>query len=206
MVTSVELLNQSVSSYSVNANKQSKVTTEEADSGQVSTVSAMNQDTLELSVSTLSSTVYSKTESKGVDASTLAEIQEQVDQSTENLRSLVEKLILKQTKNAGLASLYGKNVTETNTTAVEQASQSISEDGEYGVKAVSDRIVEFAKTISGGDTAKLEELKEAIKEGFEQAGVEWGGELPSISQQTYDEVMRKLDEWAGVKTEDTASV
>ena len=196
MVTSVELLTQTQNTYTVNSNKQSQ-TTSVSTEDQISTVSSFNEDTLELSSSLLSSTVYSKSDSKDVSSASLQDILDQADLTTQNLKSLVEKVILKQTKNVSLAALYGKNVAATDTTAVEQAAMSVSEDGEYGVEAVSDRIVDFAIKISGGDTAKLEELKDAIKQGFEEAGVEWGGDLPSISQQTYDAIMKKLDDWAG---------
>jgi hypothetical protein len=82
------------------------------------------------------------------------------------------------------------------TADVEAAKQAISEDGEFGVKAVSDRLVDFAISISGGDKSKLSELISAIDEGFAAAKEALGGELPAISQQTYDETMRKLNEWA----------
>jgi hypothetical protein len=39
------------------------------------------------------------------------------------------------------------------------------------------------------------ELKNAIIQGFKEAKKEFGGKLPDISQRTYDEVMKKLDEW-----------
>ena len=73
----------------------------------------------------------------------------------------------------------------------------ISEDGPFGVKAVSDRIVDFAIAVSGNDTSKLGELKAAIDKGFEKARDAFGGTLPDICNRTYDEAMRKLDEWAG---------
>jgi hypothetical protein len=75
------------------------------------------------------------------------------------------------------------------------AETAISEDGEWGVKAVSDRIVQFAIAISGGDKTKYQELKDSIDEGFRQATKALGGELPGISQETYKEIMRKLDAW-----------
>ena len=72
----------------------------------------------------------------------------------------------------------------------------IAEDGEFGVNAVSDRIVAFAIAISGGDKSKLNTLKAAIDEGFQAVKDIMGGALPDISSKTYDEIMRKLDEWA----------
>ncbi len=76
-----------------------------------------------------------------------------------------------------------------------EAQQAISEDGYWGVKQTSDRIVEFAKALSGGDTSKAETLKNAFIKGYEQATKTWGKELPSISKDTYNAVIEKLDKW-----------
>ena len=35
----------------------------------------------------------------------------------------------------------------------------------------------------------------AFKKGFEQATQTWGGELPDISQRTYDAVLKKFQEY-----------
>ena len=74
-----------------------------------------------------------------------------------------------------------------------KATEAISENGYWGVEKTSARILEFAKTISGGDASKLEQLKSAFQEGFESAKEAFGGELPEISQQTYDKVMEGFD-------------
>ncbi|MGN0291831.1 MAG: hypothetical protein ACI4C5_07855, partial [Lachnospiraceae bacterium] len=59
----------------------------------------------------------------------------------------------------------------------------------------SDRIVEFAKALSGGDPEKADEMLAAFKKGFEQATAAWGKELPDISSRTYDAVVKKFDAW-----------
>lgn len=75
-----------------------------------------------------------------------------------------------------------------------QAEIEIGEDGYWGVEKTADRIIEFAKAISGGDPSKLKLLKDAVKEGFDMAE-ETLGELPEISKKTYTRVMEKFDEW-----------
>lgn len=118
-----------------------------------------------------------------------AEIKKMQASNNERLRSMVEDLI----QNQGTYSDYSDMAVNN----VDQMKQAISEDGEFGVKAVSDRIVKFAIAISGGDKTKLDMLKSAIEKGFEQARKALGGTLPDICNQTHDEVMKKLDEWAG---------
>jgi hypothetical protein len=157
-------------------------------------------DTVELGTRQETPITYEKVTKKKLDAADIAALKEQADAATENLRKLVEELILKKNKNDKAA----KDGTSEDLTAklgitaqdVEAAKQAVSEDGDFGVKAVSDRLVNFAIAISGGDKSKLSELTSAIDEGFAQAKKTLGGELPDISRQTYDETMRKLNEWA----------
>lgn len=127
-------------------------------------------------------------------------------QQTEQLRSLVESMMKEQGVQIGTADdmwrfLAGGNFTVTEAAKAE-AQKAISEDGYWGVEQTSERIVEFAKALTGGDTSKIEEMKEAFIKGFKAATAAWGKDLPSISQDTYDAVMEKFDKWAGI-TEET---
>ena len=45
------------------------------------------------------------------------------------------------------------------------------------------------------DPDKADEMLEAFKKGYKQAEEAWGGELPEISQKTYDAVLEKFDAW-----------
>ena len=157
-------------------------------------------DTVELGAKKESSVTYSNIASKKLDATDISALKAQADAATENLRRLVENLILKQNKNYKVSekdssenTLASLGITKAD---VDAATKAVSEDGEFGVNAVSDRLVDFAIAISGGDKSKLSELVSAIDAGFAAAKDILGGELPDISQQTYDETMRKLDEWA----------
>ena len=66
-----------------------------------------------------------------------------------------------------------------------QAQADIAEDGYWGVEKTSERILDFAKALSGGDISKADLLLDAFKKGFEKATKTWGGELPEISKKTY---------------------
>lgn len=134
---------------------------------------------------------------KKLDPSQLASLKSMAEQANENLRRIVEQLILKQGKSHEIFQIKGfTNQGEVSAKDIEEARLAISEDGEFGVKAVSDRLVEFAKTISGGDKSKFEELKGAIDQGFQAAREALGGYLPEICEETYKETMRKLEIWA----------
>lgn len=158
-------------------------------------------DTIKIGIKQESSVTYSKGTDKKVDSSKISSLKAEAETAMENLRKLVEELILKQNKNykASVEDSSDDILSKRGITAgdVEAARQAVSEDGEFGIKAVSDRLVDFAVSISGGDKSKLSELISAIDEGFAAAKKAFGGELPEISRQTYNETMRKLNEWAG---------
>lgn len=76
-----------------------------------------------------------------------------------------------------------------------KAQEDIGENGYYGVKQTSQRILDFAKAASGGDPAKIGEMRKMAQKAFDDVKRIMGGKLPEISQQTYDAVMKGFDEW-----------
>ena len=115
------------------------------------------------------------------------------------LRGIVEQMMSKQGAAIGKADdmwsfLAGGNFT-VSADVKAQAQADIAEDGYWGVNLTSDRILDFAKALSGNDKSKAQELVDAFKKGFDQATKAWGGKLPDISQQTYDKVLEKFDSW-----------
>ncbi len=134
------------------------------------------------------------------DTKLINQLKADADARTSQLRSLVEQLMGKQ------ATVYGKannmwqflktgNYTVDAATRA-QAQADISEDGYWGVNQTSDRIISFATALTGGDPDKIEEMRAAFQKGYDKAQKTWGGQLPSICQQTYDSVMKKFDDLA----------
>lgn len=110
----------------------------------------------------------------------------------EPLRNFVDRLVSQQVDFRNKVSdKYSKEISKED---VEKAKKLISEDGELGVKKTTERIIQFAKAISGEDKSKIGELKEAIQQGFKEAEKVFGV-LPDISKKTQDEVMKALDQW-----------
>lgn len=138
-----------------------------------------------------------------VDSNTIAKLKADADARLSQLQGIVEQLITKQGKTADNASIWSQfrqgvldgSITVDEATA-KQAQQDISEDGYWGVKQTSERILDFAKALTGGDSSKIEEMRKAIEKGFSQAAKMWGDELPEISQKTHEAVMKGLDDWA----------
>ncbi|SDB23513.1 hypothetical protein SAMN02910298_01155 [Pseudobutyrivibrio sp. YE44] len=127
-----------------------------------------------------------------------------------NLLEIVQKTIAGQGSTFAIASqddmwkflAEGKFTADPDTIA--KAKEDISEDGYWGVEKTSDRILEFAKALSGDDPEKADELLAAFKKGYEQATGTWGKKLPEISSQTYDAVVKKFETWKnGGKADNT---
>lgn len=112
-----------------------------------------------------------------------------------DFKESIRKMITKQGETSNL-TLFGKNLT-VSVEDSQKAAQSIAPGGEFSVDAVATRIMDMAFALSGGDKSKISLLRNAVAKGFEAAGLEFnnGSGLPEICNQTYDEVMKRFDEW-----------
>lgn len=133
------------------------------------------------------------------DYATIDKLKEDAERRTNQLKTLVEKLLLKQgtkvTENTNIYQLLREGKVQVDDETRAQAAKDISEDGYWGVNQTAERIVSFAKALSGSDPDKAEEMINAFQKGFDEATKTWGGTLPSICQQTYDKVMGDLESW-----------
>ena len=135
-----------------------------------------------------------------IDQKKIDEIKADFTKNTAAFKKMVASMLEKQGSkvNEVLKALSeGKDVSITVDAETQASAQeAISEDGYFGVNKTAERILDFAKALSGGDRSKIDTLRNAFKEGFEQAKKAFGGELPDISQQTYDKVMKGFDDWS----------
>ena len=152
--------------------------------------------------------VFEKSESTETDSTkkiysrdqvTIDRLKSDVDRRYQNLRDLVEKLLLKQgetfTDATDMYKLLREGKVQVDAETKAQAQKDVAEDGYWGVNQTSDRMVEMAKALSGGDPSKADELIKGVKKGFEDATKAWGGELPDISKKTLDATIKKLEDW-----------
>jgi len=185
-------LNQAIQTKGVTQNADVKVEPEAADKVQPV---VQKLDSIELGTAT-SEDIGTYT----VDRKKINEIKQDFARNTESFKKMVAAMLEKQglKVNQVLKDLAeGKDVEITVDSETQASAQeAISENGYYGVNKTSERIIDFAKALSGGDKSKIETLRNAFKEGFESAKEAFGGELPEISQQTYDKVMQGFDDWA----------
>lgn len=134
-------------------------------------------------------------------ASLVEQMKSSLEASQQKLFDMVNELLSKQGMSVTLGQGSWKILSEGNFQVDKEtkaaAQEAISEDGEWGVKQTSQRLVDFAKALTGGDTSMVETMRDAFIKGYEAAAKSWGGVLPDICQQTYDATMKLFDEWAG---------
>ena len=143
-------------------------------------------------------------EPKKADRSAIIEqMKQDLEQRKQELMDIVRKTITGQGKAfseaTGSDSIWkylASGEFTVDELAKKKAQEDISEDGYWGVKQTSDRILDFAKALSGDDPTKAKELLDAFDKGYKEATKEWGKDLPDISKQTYDAVHQKFDDWA----------
>ncbi|QKS72811.1 hypothetical protein FLK61_40080 [Paenalkalicoccus suaedae] len=132
----------------------------------------------------------------------ISNLRKQSEQHFESLKNLVKKMLEKQ----GLSyqDFVDGNVDfdkiEVDDETRAEAAAAIADDGPLGAEATSERIVNFAIALSGGDVEKLGILRGAIDDGF-KAVKDIFGELPEVSKKTYDLIQEKLNAWEKAQKE-----
>lgn len=145
---------------------------------------------------------------KYYDPKTVGQMKNELSARYENMRMMVQNLILKQGQKAGGADVKidininidikiggGENA---------DAAAEVADDGYWGADATANRILDFAKALTD-DPAKLDLLIGAFKKGFEMAEKAFGGNLPDICYKTYDKVMEGFEKMKNPVTETTES-
>lgn len=153
------------------------------------------------------SEVTEKNQTTKYDAATIEKMKADAEQKTAQLRSLVEKMLLKQgQKFTTLVDAFDMikdgTITVDDETAVEAAKE-VADDGYWGVEQTSERLFSFAKALAGNNPDKADTMLEALQKGFDEAGKRWGGELPEICQKTLEATKKKLTDWRDGVSADT---
>ena len=80
-----------------------------------------------------------------------------------------------------------------------QAQQLISEDGFFGVKQTTARIMDFAKALvgEGASEQQIDNMRAAVQKGFDEVAKMFGGfdKLPDVTKNTYEAIMKAFDDW-----------
>jgi hypothetical protein len=140
--------------------------------------------------------ISQKTESAATYSSSLTLDRGVAGDGFDLLRGLVLNMLKEQGIDTKIATGQKDAGIDISQLSQEEAQALIADDGYFGVEKTSDRIVDFAIAMAGGDPSRLAAIKEGVTKGFNEALNAFGGWLPEISYNTFDAVMNKLDSWA----------
>lgn len=119
-------------------------------------------------------------------------------QRAEALSNMISEMLGQQANAKGL-NFIGSEIISAPIEDIKEAQASIEEGGYWSVDAVATRIMDMASLLANGDSSKLSLLKDAIIQGFDGAISDFGREslddMPDITRNTYDEVMKRFDEF-----------
>lgn len=196
---SVQSIYNNVAAANVNTISKATETTEETNTTTESTTS-FDETAVVYEKSNAAETVTTK--NSGIDREAIiAQMKADTEARMNQLTDIVKKMMTGQGNAFAMASdddiwsfLASGNYTVTEAAKI-QAQEDISENGYWGVEQTSERILDFAKALSGGDVSKADELLEAFKKGYEEATSAWGKDLPDISKKTYAAVEEKFAAW-----------
>lgn len=130
-------------------------------------------------------------------AQTRPDVATMLEESNRKVQEIIN-LILPLMRQQGLEIgkvVSGEQQLTTDAATIEKAKAAIAEDGEFGVRQVAERILNFAKSAIGDDPSKLAAIRAGVEKGFKEATDMLGGTLPEISQKTYAAIMGEFDRW-----------
>lgn len=139
------------------------------------------------------------------DAATIEKMKAEAEMKTAQLRSIVEKMMLKQgqqfTTLEDAFDMIKEGTIEVDDETAVEAAKEVAEDGYWGVEQTSDRLFSFAKALAGNNPNQADAMLEALQKGFDEATKSWGGELPELCKKTLEATQKKLTEWRDANNE-----
>lgn len=164
-----------------------------------------NKETIDNTLAESAAAAYEKSDAAEkkqttkYDAATIEKMKAEAELKTAQLRSLVEKMLLKQgqkfTTLADAFDMIKEGTIEVDDETAAEAAKEVADDGYWGVEQTSERMFSFAKALAGNDPTKADSMLEALQNGYDEAAKQWGGELPEICQKTLEATKKKLTDW-----------
>ncbi|MCL2854866.1 MAG: hypothetical protein FWE21_04525 [Defluviitaleaceae bacterium] len=131
-----------------------------------------------------------------IDARSINAALDQMNRQTEAFQQMIQRLLNLQGHTATIVN--GQSMIQVDEATMAQAQRDIADDGYFGVEQTSERILGFARAFAGDDPRRIELMRDAFLAGFAAAERAWGGDLPEISQRTFDAVMAGFDQMLGI--------
>ena len=143
---------------------------------------------------------YTPTVKGAADPATIDRLWKETNHAAEAVRKLVASMLGKNDASGqGFWAIRAGGKFQLSEADRAQAQALISEDGFFGVKQTTARIMEFAKALVGENASEkdIENMRAAVQKGFDEVARMFGGfdKLPQVTKDTYDAIMKAFDEW-----------
>lgn len=112
----------------------------------------------------------------------------------ESMKDMVTQLLTGQANANGDKNNIQAQLNEILSSLDIEPIEADSEDF-WGAEKTAQRILDFAKSLSGGNADAFETLRNAFEKGFGESEKIWGDKLPDVCYDTYDLVQKGFDEW-----------
>jgi len=134
------------------------------------------------------------------DASMVEKLWNETNHAIEAVRKLVQSMLGQaDATGQGFWAIRAGGSFQLSEADRAQAQQLISEDGFFGVKQTTDRIMNFARAMvgEGASEKQIESMRAAVQKGFDEVARMFGGfdKLPDVTKQTHAAIMQEFDKW-----------
>ena len=152
---------------------------------------------------------YTPTVKGAADPATIGRLWKETNHAADAIRKLVASMLGKNdAAGQGFWAVRAGGKYQLSEADRAMAQEMIGEDGFFGVKQTTARIMDFAKALVGEDASdeRIEMMRAAVQKGFDEVARMFGGfdKLPQVTKDTYDAIMKAFDEWLSGGAENAA--
>jgi len=143
---------------------------------------------------------YTPTVKGAADPATIERLWKETNHAADAIRKLVASMLGKDdAAGQGFWAARAGGKFQLSEADRATAQEMVGEDGFFGVKQTTARIMDFAKALvgDGASEKQIENMRAAVQKGFDEVARMFGGfdKLPQVTKDTYDAIMKAFDEW-----------
>jgi len=143
---------------------------------------------------------YTPSVKGAADPATIDRLWKETNHATDAIRKLVSSMLGKSDSSSqGFWAVRAGGSFKLSEADRAQAQQMVSEDGFFGVKQTTERIMGFAKALvgEGASGAQIDSMRAAVQKGFNEVARMFGGfdKLPDVTKNTFDSIMKEFENW-----------
>ena len=127
-------------------------------------------------------------------------------ENEQRMANLVKQMLNQQIDKSNMWERLRTGNFTADAATIKQAQADIADDGYWGVEQTSDRLVQYATALTGGDPEKLDTMIAAFEKGYAAAEKTWGGKLPELAQRTREATLKKFQDLKNQYAKNSGSV